>query len=91
MAKPANIVVQIPFTLQGIPCLIGVTEYFNQPAYTGSAHNCDSDWDYYGYSDIEFTMLDRKGYAAPWLERKLTNNDRSLCEAKIMEFFAQND
>lgn len=30
-------------------------------------------------------VLDRKGYAAPWLERKLTAADRRRIENKIAE------
>ena len=60
--------------VQGIPCGISVTYY--SPAMpmrvTGS-----------GFGDaiapepeeVEFKVLDRKGYLAPWLEKKLTTQD----------------
>ena len=60
--------------VQGIPCGISVTYY--SPAMpmrvTGS-----------GFGDaiapepeeVEFKVLDRKGYLSPWLEKKLTTQD----------------
>ena len=45
---------------------------------------CDSDWDCYGYTDIEFDVLDRKGYKAPWLKRKLTDSDRERIETELL-------
>ena len=47
--------------------------------------NCDSDWDCYGYTEIEFNVLDRKGYKAAWLERKMTQEDRERIELEIVE------
>ena len=47
--------------------------------------SADSDWDCYGFSEIEFTVQDRKGYPAPWLERKLTDDDTSRIEYEIMK------
>jgi hypothetical protein len=41
------------------------------PAWKGSAHTCPSSDDYYGYTEIEFELYDRKGYHAKWLEAKL--------------------
>ena len=35
------------------------------------------------YPEFEFTILDRKGYKAPWLEKKLTQQD----EVRLQEEF----
>lgn len=67
----------------GIPCQIQVLTYYpDRPMrITGSG---------YGDADppedelFEFELLDRKGYPAPWLERKITDDDecRLLSEYK---------
>jgi len=71
--------------IAGIPCMIGVTYFHNQPAWRGSAHTCDSDMDYYGYTEMDFDVLDRKGYAANWLEKKMTDDDRTEIENTALE------
>jgi len=70
----------------GIPCLIKVTHYFKQKPMGPSA---DSDWDCYGYTEVEFEVCDRRGRPAPWLERKLTLEDKNRIEIEIEE--ANND
>lgn len=68
----------------GIPCQIGVTEY-----YEGSfSYNAASDWDYYGNCDWE--VLDRKGYLANWLAKKLTDKDRTRINNEIDEYVRRN-
>lgn len=69
----------------GIPCQIKVDRVFVQKP-NSMADNPD---DYFGYTDIEFTVCDRKGYLAPWLERKMTEEDVSRIEQEILEY--QND
>ena len=54
--------------IQGIPCTVEVTHYY-------VAHD---DWD-----PIEFRVLDRRGRAAPWLERKMTDADVTNIEERI--------
>ena len=77
MAKVAgNYYDLVPFRLHGIPCQIGVSHYFVQPPHRGSAWTCDSDWDYYGYTELEYDILDRKGYRARWLEAKGVEHDQ---------------
>ena len=69
----------------GIPCQIGVVSYLNVPG--SYSHNAASDVDYYGYSECEFDVLDRRGRHAPWLERKLDGRDREQIECEIGEHF----
>jgi hypothetical protein len=57
--------------VQGIPCTIQV-DYFDRVKPNSRA---DSDWDYTGYEDFEYTICDRRGRPAPWLERKATSED----------------
>ena len=76
---------EIETTVAGIPCLIGVTHY---ECVRGSYnYNAASDMDYYGYSEAEWVVLDRKGYKAAWLERKLTAGDHDRINAEIDQYF----
>lgn len=69
--------------IAGIPCLIDPTRCM---VVKGSySYNAPSDHDYYGYSEIEFDVYDRKGYPATWLENKMTDADRERIEEQIVE------
>ena len=68
--------------IAGIPCLIEPTHVFVQRPMGPSASN---DMDCYGYAEIEFDVLDRKGRLAPWLEKKMTADERVEIENKILE------
>jgi hypothetical protein len=82
MPKPTDLIAQIDYTLHGIPCLIGVSHFYHQkPNYS----TWDSDVDYYGYTECEWSILDRKGYPAPWLERKITEDEIAHIESRIVE------
>ena len=72
--------------IQGIPCGIRVTSYFRQKPLGPRA---DSDVDCYGYSDCEYTVLDREGYPALWLERKIKEDDNERILALIDQFKEQ--
>ena len=74
--------------IAGIPCQIEVTYFFIQEPL---GPNCDSDWDCYGYTDIEFDVLDRKGYKAAWLEKKMTQEDIERIELQIIEAHEQGE
>lgn len=65
----------------GIPCKIQVLSYHHQEPMGRSA---GSDWDCYGYTSIEFDVLDARGRPAPWLERKLNSDDRNAIEQEII-------
>jgi len=69
---------QIETRVSGIPCLVDF-EYFKQEP----DHRADSDWDYTGYIDIEYTILDRRGRPAAWLERKITSKDDERIREEI--------
>ena len=56
----------------GIPCQIKITSYFRQRTL---GQRADSDIDCYGYTDAEYTVLDREGYPALWLDRKIKDED----------------
>lgn len=68
--------------IQGIPCQIDVTDC---TVVKGSySYNAPSDWDYYGYTEFDFEVYDRKGYPAAWLERKMTDDDRGRIQEEYM-------
>lgn len=76
-------ITEIESRVAGIPCLIGVTHF---DCVRGSySYNAASDMDYYGYSESEWDVLDRRGRPAAWLERKLTSADRDRIEQEIAE------
>lgn len=61
----------------GIPCQVYVTWYqagTNYLIHSASLEPNDPE-------EFEFSLLDRKGYPAQWLERKLTEDD----EIRILE------
>lgn len=71
----------IPFKLNGIPCQIRVVSYL---AVRGNPRFYDNPLDYEGYVEMEYGILDRRGYPAPWLERKVTPRiDETIREAVI--------
>ena len=76
---------EIETRVSGIPCIAKVTHFFRQAPHRGSAHTCDSDMDYYGYTECEFEILDRRGKPAAWLGRKVTDDDRQRIEQEITE------
>lgn len=79
---------EIESTVAGIPCLIGVTEF---SSVSGSySYNAPSDMDYYGYTESDWEVLDRRGRPAAWLERKLTEADRSRIEREIEEAMTED-
>lgn len=66
----------------GIPCQVKVDCYINVKP---QGRYADSDWDCYGYTEIEFTLLDRKGYKAAWLQNKMSKSDIEKLEEEIIE------
>ena len=79
---------QIESRISGIPCIIRVT-YFDGVAGSYS-YNAPSDMDYYGYTESEWEVLDRNGRPAAWLERKLTDADRSRIDQEIEEAMTED-
>jgi hypothetical protein len=81
----SNYIAEIETRVAGIPCIIGVIEYSST---SGSySYNAASDWDYYGYSESEWEVCDRRGRPAPWLARKVTDKISREIESEIAEYF----
>ena len=71
--------------IAGIPCVIRVDHFFRQAPDYGT---WDSDLDCSGYIEAEYTICDRRGRPAPWLERKRTPDDDTEIMAEIEEIFS---
>lgn len=78
-------IAEIETRVAGIPCIVGVT-YFESVRGSYSYHAA-SDWDYHGYTEAEWEVLDRRGRPAPWLAKKLSDKDESRIEKEISEYF----
>ena len=79
----------IDINVQGIPCQAEVVSIsYTEPDYGTWA----SDWDYYGgWYNIEYDVLDRKGYPARWLENKMTDEDHNRILSEIEEHLDPED
>lgn len=68
-------------TICGIPCQVKVNYYYHQePDY----NNDVSASDYYGYTDLDYTLYDRKGYRADWLMKKMSKQDEEKVQEEIL-------
>jgi hypothetical protein len=67
----------------GIPCQArsGYSS-FKKGAYSLQAETPD---EYYGHSEVEFEVLDRRGRPAPWLTRKLSVEDTDRIESELID------
>lgn len=74
-------IAEIETTVAGIPCFIGVTDYEPyQAAYiSGPPENCYPSEGGHG----DYILLDRKGYRAKWLERKITSRIEDQIQEEI--------
>ena len=65
-------------TVAGIPCKVRVTYYtpYFPASYNGPAEG----------GDFEFELLDRKGYRARWLEKKVTEKDVDRLEREYWDY-----
>jgi len=84
MKQQHNYIAEIEHRVAGIPCLIGVICH---KSVKGSySYNDVSDLDYYGYSESQFHVLDRRGRRAQWLEKKLNNREESSIYETITNY-----
>ena len=72
-------------SVAGIPCGIRIDSVFIKKP---DAFNDASDWDHDGYDEIDFTVLNRYGYEAPWLQKKITPSDTLRIELHILNMKA---
>jgi hypothetical protein len=74
---------QFEIRVCGIPCIMQVTSY--EP-YQSATHDSPAE------GDIEFELLDRKGYKASWLEKKAdqTSNENDRLNELAWELMAES-
>lgn len=77
---------QFPSTISDIPCQILVTKVTVQPPL---GPNCDSDWDCFGWHEVEFEVLDEEGNPAEWLAAKLTDQEQEAIELAAVQIAAK--
>jgi len=77
-------IAEIETRVAGIPCIIGVTEY--ERVKGSYSYNAPSDMDYYGYTESDWELCDRRGRPAPWLVNKLSRDDYTRIEQEIAEY-----
>ena len=78
----------IESNVAGIPCLIEILQCTEVKPWTGPIERCPSSDDFYGYTEIAFNVLDRKGYRADWLTKKLSEEDVERIEEEIFNHCA---
>lgn len=75
---------EIPVKVCGIPAIARVDSYHpgSPPILTGHPDRCCP-----GEPDeVEFTICDRRGRPAEWLERKMTDADRDDAEQQVRAY-----
>lgn len=67
----------------GIPCMV---EFTVHGKYVPARIWADPNDCYEAqYPEIEFTVCDRRGRPAPWLEKKMTDSDKERIDTEIEE------
>jgi len=79
---------QIETQVAGIPCLAQVLYFYRQAPWAGSAETAPSEMDYYGYTECDFVICDRRGRLARWLEKKMTQKDTDRITQEIKEMMS---
>ena len=71
----------IDHRLAGIPCQIGVRKCKK----VSRQEAADNPYDYYGYCDVDYDILDSRGKPAAWLENKATPADHDEIVSHIIQ------
>ena len=75
-------------TVAGIPCGVVITSYsgarpWRQHTFSGAG---PGDCDPPEYEEVEWLLVDSKGYPAEWLEEKINDNDVTRITCECIEF-----
>ena len=75
-------------TVAGIPCGVVITSYsgarpWRQHTFSGAG---PGDCDPPEYEEVEWLLVDSKGYPAEWLEEKMNDNDVTRITCDCIEF-----
>jgi hypothetical protein len=77
--------------IQNVPCKIGVMTFHVTKPWRGNLHDCPSDYDYYGGTEVEFEVLKMNGTPYPWLQNRLTWKDEEDIKREIIEYFEDSE
>lgn len=77
-------IAEIEHRVAGIPCLIGVIDYSHTKG--SYSYHADSDMDYYGYTECDWEILDRRGRPAPWLQKKVDAKEEDSINDAINDY-----
>ena len=73
-----NKIIEIPYKIHGIPCVIAVTAYY--PPIPADRYTPRDE------AEVDYVILDRGGHIATWLERKITPEiDADIREKAVSE------
>ena len=67
-------------SVQGVPCIVQVMHH----SYIEPDPHADSSEDFDGGWELDWHLCDLRGAPAPWLEAKLTDEDRERVEYEII-------
>ncbi len=70
--------------IANIPCKVEITCYYKYRAAT--LWGRPDGWAPSEPEEISFQVLDRRGRVAPWLEEKLTEDDRRRIEEEVHDY-----
>lgn len=72
----------IPYSIQGIPCILKVWYEEGAPEIVEGSPD---KWQPYEPPEIGFWVYDRKGYRAKWLENKIDDREQQEIREDIIE------
>lgn len=73
---------------EDVECFINVIEY---TVVKGNPYTWDSDWDYYGYEDIDYSIVDADGNEIEITQEQLNYIDDKVCETIRKYYQKQNE
>ena len=74
--------------ISGIPCIV---DYTIRGKYVPAKIHAPPEFCHEAeYPEVEFTVCDRNGRPAPWLEKKMTYQDQQRIEAEILEQYDED-
>jgi hypothetical protein len=79
----------IETTVCGIPCIVRVTYW--EPYVPARLSGHPDNWAPAEGGDGDWEILDLKGRPAAWLERKMTDEDRSAINQEVFEHMENQD
>ncbi len=81
--------ISIQTRIAGIPCIAQVTHYMagDPGRVSGPPEHCYPP----DPGELDWIILDRRGRPAPWLERKMTDQDIDRIGSKLLDVIERTD